>query len=183
MEPTSGIAVFSHLLNIKDKLFPQNKEIETSTDDNKNNDKYCSIIVEHSYNPGNLGDHELESIDLILAKRSQFTIPIRHIDWRFSGSKLDRINPTNIELEDLLLIGENGCLINMNLGDILSKHIEYLNLKNTKLKHALNSLKIQCVYADGYIQKVNAPESLKISLYNYYKYSKAGINSVEINSV
>jgi len=181
MEPTSGIATFSHLLNIKDKLFPRKNETEISGDAQNINDKYCSLFLEHSYQPGNLGDQDIEVIELVLAKKSKFTIPIRHLDWKFAESKLDSVKPINLELGELLLISENGCLLNFDLKDILSTHIQYLQLKEKELKRALKSLVIQCTYADGYNQKVNAPESLKLSIFEYYKHTKTHNNTFKMD--
>ena len=179
MEPTSGIATFSHLLNIKGKLFPRKDDFEVASQTKKIDDKYCSLFLEHAYQPGALGKLDSEVIELVLARKSKFTIPIRHLDWKFGETKLDSLKPTNLEMPELLLVGEVGCLLRLDLNDILSSHIEYLQLKGKELQKALKSLVIQCTYADSYLQTVSAPESLKTSIAEYHKSRRLQTSSSE----
>jgi len=168
MDVVSGVTAFSHILNIKEKLFRRNKEIASTVEDNPNTEKYCSLFLEHSYDPGDIGSNEKERIELVLAKKSEFTIPIRHLDWIFMESKLDSLKPVNFDIPQLLLVGDEGSILVLELNQILKNHIEYLNLKGKKIKKALESMAIQCTYADGYKQTVMAPKSLIASLCGLY---------------
>lgn len=168
MDIASSVTTFSHILNIKEKLFPRNKDVATSIEDGSNEQKYCSLLLEHSYDPRHIGLIENEKIELVIAKKSDFTIPIRHLDWVFMDYKLDSLKPINGDLPELFLVKDDGCIFCLRLEDILQAHIKYLELKGRKLKKSLKSLAIQCTYADNYKQTVIAPKSLRKSLYELH---------------
>jgi len=170
MDVVSSVTTFSHILNIKDKLFPR-KKVSVSTikenlgSENSGNDNYCSLYLEHSYDHRDIGSNEKEKIELVIAKKSKFTIPIRHIDWFFMDGMLDPVTSLNCDIPELLLVGNEGCLLNLELKEVLKTHIKYFGLKGKKLRKSLGSMAIQCTYADGYKQIINAPKSLKESVY------------------
>ena len=168
MDVASSVTTFSHILNIKERLFPRNKEAASSIEDDSDALKYCSLLLEHSYDPGDMGSIEKEKIELVIAKKSGFTIPISHLDWMFMDCKLDSLKPINSDLPELFLVKDDGCIFHLRLEDILQAHIKYLELKGRKLRKSLDSLAIQCTYADNYKQTVVAPKSLRKSLYDLH---------------
>ncbi|WP_027350812.1 hypothetical protein [Halotalea alkalilenta] len=173
MEILSGVETFSHILNIKEKLFPREKAIVSAIGSFPKNQEsesqnYCSVFIEHSYDPKALGSSEREKIEIVFAKKSEFTIPIRHIDWVFMERKLDTIKPINLELSKLLLVDKEGLLLELGIKEILRAQIEHMELKGRKLEKSLKTMGLQITYADSYRVFVQAPPSLKESIYQLY---------------
>jgi hypothetical protein len=165
MDFVSSISAFSNILNIKDKLFPQDKEDNSTEIVEFNIKNYCSIFLQHYRNSFKSED---DKVELILSKKSNFTVPIRHLDWVFLERKLDSIQVDGDKIPELLLIDATGFLYNINPENILRSQIQFLNLSGKQLKKALKTIELQCTYADGYKQKVNVPESLIESLIQKY---------------
>lgn len=173
----SGISTFSEILSIKEKLFSREKVVVNparsfpGTQESESR-SYCSVFLEHYYDPAVPGSSEREKIEIVLAKKSEFTIPIRHIDWVFKGRKLDAIKPGNLELPKLLLVGKEGLLLEIDIKEILRVQIEYMGLKGRELKSSLEPMGLQVTYADGFRVFIQAPPSLKESIYQIYSGSK-----------
>lgn len=165
MELSVLISSFSHVLNIKGKLFSKETTVVSLEDKKEFNKKYCSIYTEHSFDPYHKGLNKKEKVELILAKRSEFTVPIRHIDWVILETKLDPFIPSSSKIPNMLLIKNKGKqFVTDNLENILKLHIDFLGIKGRKLKKALDSLSLQVTYADGHNVIIPAQESLKESL-------------------
>lgn len=178
MDLVTGVTVFSHILTIKEKLFPNKKEsASTEIDININingveidKSKYCSLFVEHSYS------YEKQSLELIIAKKGSFTISIRHLDWVIMDRHLDKITPINFAIPSLWQIEQEGGLLNIDFSNIQNSQIKYHKFTGKELKQAASSLKLQCTYADGFKQLLDAPQSLKLFVYN--EHSKKKVESL-----
>ena len=99
MDPVTSVTVFSHILNIKEKLFPNKKESASTelgvAEKEIDKSKYCSLFVEHCYS------YENQSLELSIAKKGDFTISIRHLDWIIMDRHLDKITPINFDIPSL----------------------------------------------------------------------------------
>jgi hypothetical protein len=157
----SAITAVSNLLNIKEKLFPQNREEakEQKIDDDLS--IYCFLYLEHAYSEL----AEKETLELMITRRSNFTIPIRHLDWLFEENQLETIKPKSCEIPQLLQINSEGLVITIEPDTVLEKQIQYRQLKGRTLKNALDSLYLQCTYANGYKSTLPAPQLLKDRIY------------------
>lgn len=170
MELSTGITTFSHILNVKDKLFPREKSTSVSEDvQSTNRQERCSVYIEHAFDPTALGNVDKEIVEVIFSKKSDFTVPIRHIDWVLLERKLDAIKPRNIDVPKLLLIEKNGLLMEMGIDEIMRAQLEYMELKGRELKKALDTLAVQVTYADGIKDIIRVPNSLRESIYNMYR--------------
>jgi len=163
----SSITAVSHLLNIKEKLFPQNREEVIEQEIDENLSIYCFLYLEHSYSEL----AEKETLELIITKRSNFTIPIRHLDWLFQENQLESIKPKSCEIPPLLQIGLEGLVIAIEPSTVLEGQIQYRQLKGRDFKNALKSLHLQCTYANGHKSTLPVPQLLKHRIYesNSYK--------------
>lgn len=164
MDVVTGVSLFSHVLNIKDKIFPKNTESISTIDSGEEYSNYCSIYIEHNYSES---FPETDRLELMLTKKSNFTIPIRRLDWVMLDSKLDYVQLREAEIPIMFLVTENGALFEIEFTEIMRSQIEFLGLKARPLKKALNSLVLQCTYADGFKQRVSAPESLKNKIFEH----------------
>ena len=157
----STITAVSHLLNIKDKLFSENREGAKELKTDENLSIYCFLFLEYAYSE--LADKE--SLELAITKRSNFTIPIRHLDWLFQENQLESIKPKNIEVPSLLNISPEGLIIEIEPGTVLEGHIQYQQLKGRALKNVLKTLQLQCTYANGHKSNLPVPQLLKNRIY------------------
>jgi hypothetical protein len=168
MDAIQIVSTFNHLLNIKDKLFPSKTDSVSTEATTSDLDRYCSLYLESSFCSDTRFDEITDHLELSLAKKSSFTVPILRIDWCMMENKLDSIRPIDFNMPKPWLVDENGFVMRLHVPDIMSSHIDYLGLKGRKLSAALSDLCIQCTYADGYRQYVNAADSLKQLLHSIH---------------
>ena len=160
MDFSTGLSTVSTLLDIKNKLLPQKKEVSVAKE-NASNSPYCSLCIDYTFTEGFTEEDSSHEIQVVLAKKSEFTIPIWHLDWLFLESKLEAFKPIDFDIPELWLVDQRGALLRTSISSILQAHIGYLNLSSKQLDNALKDLSLRCVYADGYVQKVEAPEMLR----------------------
>ncbi len=159
------IAAFSHTLNIKEKIFPAKKEIAVSETELAMKERYCSIFLE--YSSSGCSSPFPEKLELVLARKSEFTIPIRHLDWVVDSSHLEPIRLLNFDMPNLLTVPLKGLLLEISLEGVMSSQISD-RLRGKHLMEVLGSLALQCIYADGSRKFVKAPPALVESIFNSY---------------
>jgi hypothetical protein len=163
MDIVTGVSLVDRILNIKDKLFKKKTESTTTENVTTKIECYCSVFLEHSY-AGEFSD--ANSLELILSKKSDFTIPIRRLDWVILENQLDYVKVKNIELDELFLVEKQGLFLVLETDGILQDQIRFHGLEGKSLKKALKKLELQITYADGYQQRVPSPELLKDYLFS-----------------
>ena len=165
----STITAFSHLLSIKEKLFPQTKEETADKDIGEDPSIYCFHFLEYSFSKVAMK----ETLELILTKRSDFTIPIRHIDWLIHENQLEAIKLTNGDMPPMIQVGYEGSIIDIDPKSVIKGLISYKQLKGRALKSALKTLKLQFTYANGYKALLPVPELLWKNI--YYQIGRAHV--------
>lgn len=160
----SAITAVSHVLNIKEKLFPQKREESIEKEIQKDESIYCFLFLEYSCSEMS----DKDSLELIITKQSEFMVPIRHIDWLFQENQSESIKPIDFDIPSLLQIGNEGLIIEIDSKSVLSGQIRYRELKGHALKNSLKSLCLQCTYANGYKRHLPAPDLLKQKIYDFY---------------
>lgn len=165
----AAIGAVSNSLNIKDKLF--NMKHRTANLEPLRT-KYCSIFLEHSFPRGDFGSLHKHSLELTLCKLDDFTIPIRSLDWVIWGSSLEELKPLDFKIPTLWSLPSQACLMSLDVNSVLERRLDDRNWSGTELRKTVKSMHLQCVYADGFRQKLPAPDTLQLALFNKYCKSK-----------
>lgn len=160
-ELKTSLSIVSLILTIKNKLLESRRT--TNQVPTPEGPSLCSIYIEHTFSSFSFNEDEHSCIEIILTKKSDFMLPIRHLDWCFLETKLDTVKIENQDLSNqpkLLEFETNGLVLETKPHNILERHIEYSGLKGRTLKKALKTLKLRVTYSTGYFENIDVPPSL-----------------------
>lgn len=172
-EVASTLSILNKSISLKEKLLKHNKR--TSSLEPKK-DMYCSIVLEHLFiqqNFKSLNEHKLE---LTLCQQSGFTIPIRHLDWVILDGGLEQVKLIDFQVPKLWSLPSQACLLNIQVSPILNSRLENMNLTGRSLRKIVRTMRLQCVYADGYRQTLSIPCSLQLAIFYKFYQSKWLLN-------
>ena len=165
----STLGIINNSLGLKEKLFKDSKRTQNLE---PKKDKYCSVFLEHFFTQHNFTALNEQKLELTLCQRSDFTIPIRHLDWVIWEGSLEKIKVIDFEIPKLWSLPSQACILNIEVSSILNSRLKNISLSGRQLRKTVRNIQLQCVYADGHRQALAIPDSLQLAVFYKFYQSK-----------